>query len=325
MPSQERARRHESLLQCAFACGTRAAYVRGCRCEACRAANTAYAREREARRRRELAERLVGNVDEGQSGAAQVVREWTPRGGRRRLRRYSRPCPGLGGGPCAWGSYLRKDSFGGICHECRNLATRDDLVSTSRARAHLLWLRGLGVGRNSVSEASGISRSLVHAIASGAVRQVRARTERALLAVDESCRADGALVPAAPAWRNVRRLLAAGWSRAAIAQALGNETPALQVGRGAVRLRTADRLARLADHVESQRAPRAAAKAQLERLVAGARCPRCGESHEGDPLAARWCLDHQAVPLTAVEALNTAPGASPGAAHVTQEPRKEHR
>jgi hypothetical protein len=181
------------------------------------------------------------------------------------------------------------------------------------------------VGRNSVAEASGISRSLVHGIASGAVRQVRARTERALLAVDESCRADGALVPAAPAWRQIRRLLSAGWSCAAIARALGNATPALQVSRNAVRLKTADRLERLADRVEGQRAPRAAAKAQLDRLVAGMRCPRCGESHEGDPLAARWCLDHAAAPLTPPETLNSVHGTSPGTDNVTKKPRKETR
>lgn len=326
MPESARSRRYESLEHSTFQCGTRAAYVRGCRCAACRAANAAYARERETRRRLELAE-LLGSTssDRCPQEAGPVARTWTTRRGERRERHYRHRCPGVGGQPCASGSYLRKDSHGGICRECRIHVTKNDLVSTSRVRAHLAELSRLGIGRHAVAEASGVSRSLVNAIASGAAQQVRARTERALLAVDETCRADGALVPAARVWRHVRRILEAGWSRAAIARALGNVTPALQIGRRAVRLRTADRLQRLADRVAATRAERAQARAAVDRLVAGGACPRCGQSHEGDALAARWCLEHAESPLTEQERLNTDAGQSPAPAHVTQRPRKEIR
>jgi hypothetical protein len=299
------------LDRCTFACGTRAAYVRGCRCEACRGANTAYARDREARRRRQVAESLEAGSLCAPAAQDSVARTWTAPSGEVRERRFRRPCPGFAGEACRAGSYLRRDSTGGLCSSCRVVATRDDLVPTDRARAHLAELSRRGVGSHSVAEASGVARTIINAIASGARRQVRSRTERALLAVDETCRADGALVPAAPTWRNVRRLLDAGWSRAAIARALGNATPALQVSRRAVRLKTADRLARLVERVERERAPRAAAKAALERLVAGGACPRCSASHEGDPLAARWCLDHPDAPLTRAEQLHSGAGGAP--------------
>lgn len=308
--TEPRARRHESLALCTFACGTRAAYVRGCRCEPCRAANRVYARERDARRRRRLLELLEsGEFAPTASQAVDLAKPCTAPNGEARARRYQRLCPGVAGEPCASSSSLRVDSLGGVCCRCRVRITSEGLVPADRARKHLRALSAKGIGRLSVVAASDVARSAVYWIANGSQRWITARTERRILAVDESCRADGALVPANETWRNVRRLLRAGWSKSAIAAALGSQsaTPALQLGRRNVTLRNADRLARLAAKVEQDLASRAAAKAAAERALAGGRCPRCGASHADDPHALRWCLAHQDVPLTTEERVRSVP------------------
>jgi hypothetical protein len=115
--------------------GTRARYVAAkCRCADCRAANTAYYHQRQARGR-ELAAEITREI-----GA--LPKLWTAPDGTVRERVYKRACPGPGGG--VWcvgrsgeGSHLRKDSKGGCCRACRELLVWNGDVDATPVRAHL--------------------------------------------------------------------------------------------------------------------------------------------------------------------------------------------
>lgn len=211
--------------------GVRARYVSGCRCDACRAANTAYARERAA-----VALTVVAELDVQEDGGALA------RGGRT----YRRACPGL---PrrrgCAFSSHLRKDSKGGLCAACRQEASADRVVSAVRARRHLAALSRQGIGRRAVAAASDVSETAISEIARGAKRRLRSSTERKLLDVTADALADHATVDAVDTWALVNELLEAGWTKAELARRLGYERPALQLGSERVLARTALRVRRL--------------------------------------------------------------------------------
>jgi hypothetical protein len=75
---------------------------------------------------------------------------------------------------------------------------------------------------------------------------IRASVERRILAVDAGARADGALVPAASTNRKLAALVARGFTKAHLAELLGAESPALQLGdRARVTLATRARVERL--------------------------------------------------------------------------------
>jgi hypothetical protein len=135
-------------------------------------------------------------------------------------------------------------------YETERLAARkrgewNGIVCSDRARAHLLALSGAGVGRRAVGEASGVAITVIQQVRSGRRPQIRAATERRILAVDRQALADGARVPAGPTWRRVRELLAEGYTKARIARELGAQKPALQLGRRRVLAITAVRVERL--------------------------------------------------------------------------------
>jgi hypothetical protein len=102
------------------------------------------------------------------------------------------------------------------------------LVPADRARQHLRWLSRHGVGRRAVAAASDVAASALAEIRAGRQTQIRARTERRILAVDLTCIADHALVPSSGAWQLLARLIAHGYPKARIAKALGLKRPALQ-------------------------------------------------------------------------------------------------
>jgi hypothetical protein len=185
-----------------FAHGTRPRYVSGCRCDACRVANTAYARTR---------------------ALAKVRGEW------------------------------------------------NGLVDAAPARQHLVALSRAGVGYRSVAAASDVAITVLVEVLSGAKQRIRARTAKRILAVDEGAMADGALVDARPSWRLIREMLRdAGLTKGEIAQRLGHETPALQLGKARVFASTALQVRRL--HAEVMR--ELEAERALPRL-----CRECGFTH----------------------------------------------
>lgn len=113
-------------------------------------------------------------------------------------------------------------------------------------RAHLRALAAHGVGLRRISTVSGVSRSRLCEIAGGAKR-IRPETVEAILGVPLDAARGAGLVPAAPAWRMIGCLLAAGTTKGKIAQALGAKRPALQLNREQILARTARRVAELHD------------------------------------------------------------------------------
>lgn len=221
----------------AFAHGTRARYVTGCRCEDCRASNRRYYHEREARGRA-----LAAEIS---APAMPAPQEWTAPDGARRIRVYKRACPGVEGEPCPLRAHLRRDSKGGVCRACRHRLAWNGLVSTAAASAHVRKLGYQGVGYKSVAAAASVGVLTVWKIRSGERMWIRAATERRILAVDAEARADASTVPAGSTWRLVRLLLDEGYTKARLARELGAQTPALQLGRRRVLAITAVRVQRL--------------------------------------------------------------------------------
>lgn len=219
----------------AFVHGTRARYVAGCRCDACRSATSAYQRARTV-----AANEAVRSL--APAPAAIIEKPW--RFGK--PRRY-RACPGDGTRPCAARRHVRKDSTGGRCRDCRLGLIANDLVVASPARRHLLSLSRAGIGRHSVAAACDVPHSILSAIKRGARRQLRRQTLARILAVTPEARADASLVPAAKTWRWIRKLLDEGYTRQDLARALGSQArrPALQLRRDHVLARTEARVGRL--------------------------------------------------------------------------------
>lgn len=156
----------------------------GCRCDACRAARGAYARDRERNRTR-----VKWGIEE--------------------------PWPGT--------------------H-----------VPARATRRHLRWLQTRGIGMRTVEKQSGVSRSALQKIVSGESRRVTRRTEDRILAVGLSAVRPGAYVDGTETWARIEDLLAAGWSRAAIARVVtGPQAKSLQLRRGRVSARNAATVAAL--------------------------------------------------------------------------------
>lgn len=246
-----------------YAHGTRAKYVTGCRCDACKASNAAYYHQRQAR-----AKELAAELPPAPEKAA--PQRWTAPDGTVRERVYKRACPGVKGKPCPLGAHLRKDSKGGCCRACRKLLVWNGLVSAELARAHLAELSKVGVGYKAVADACDVAHSILQRVAAGSKKKIRADTERKILSVDKGAAADGARIPARETWADIRALLRLGYSKAELARRLGYSAPALPLRKGQVLARNAHLVKKL----------RAEIMAELEAEKALPKiCPDCGYSH----------------------------------------------
>ena len=139
------------------------------------------------------------------------------------------------------------------CSECRRANSRyeserqkarrngdwNGLVSSEKARLHLLKLSAEGVGRRAVAEATDIAETVIVNIRSGKKKNIRARTEKKILAVTREMALDGALVPAGNTWKLLNELIADGVARGYIATRLGCRTRALQLSKKRVTVRHA--------------------------------------------------------------------------------------
>ena len=119
----------------------------------------------------------------------------------------------------------------------------DPYIDADAARDHLNWLSSQGVGRRAVSAATGLSQSNLMKIRSGQRRRITPDTEARVLAVGTHRRRPRSLVDLDKAQLLIDDLLLIGYTKAAIAKALGAQTPALQM-YGRI---TAGRMARLVD------------------------------------------------------------------------------
>lgn len=215
----------------AFEHGTRARYVAGCRCRGCKDANVRAYHEREARSKEAAAEVSFPPVP--------VTKTWTAPDGTVRTRTYRRGCPGYDGTGCPHRAHLRKDSVG-MCACCRLRLVDNSTVDASRARHHLRMLSKHGIGRRAVQEATDISETVLHEVKTGRKKTIRRRTQDLILAVDETCVSDGALVDAKDVWRMIHRLVTIhGYTKSAIARRIGQRGPGLQLGKRRVTARNA--------------------------------------------------------------------------------------
>jgi len=114
-------------------------------------------------------------------------------------------------------------------------------IDASEAREHLLWLTKVGVGKRRVSELTGVSLSAIDKIRQGDRIKCRKSTADKILAIGRSKAADGAFIDAKKTWQRIEDLLAHGWTKQAIAKAIGSKAkrPALQLQPNKVTARNA--------------------------------------------------------------------------------------
>lgn len=116
-------------------------------------------------------------------------------------------------------STLRRDGLG------------NRLVPADKARRRLRALARRGIGTRTVCEVAGVARSVLQKIRTGERKQIRHDTQRAILGVRYDAHAGGSIVNARETWQRIAWLLDHGWTKTAIARALGLARPALQLGR----------------------------------------------------------------------------------------------
>lgn len=118
------------------------------------------------------------------------------------------------------------------------------LVSASAARIHLEKLARHGIGRYVVADAAGMNPRRVAEIRSGRKKNIRKRTETAILSVTLEARGDRTLVDARPVWAQINRLLDEGLTRRELARRLGSraKVPALQLNQRVITAKNAMRV-----------------------------------------------------------------------------------
>jgi hypothetical protein len=120
------------------------------------------------------------------------------------------------------------------------------LVSAEPPRRHLAWLSSRGIGRCTAADAAKVPHSTISLIVDGLRLQIRAQTERRILAVTEAAAADRAYIDGEATWRLLDELLASGYSKARLAsEILGRRVTGLQMKRGRVTARNAERVRRV--------------------------------------------------------------------------------
>jgi hypothetical protein len=119
------------------------------------------------------------------------------------------------------------------------------IVPAAKAREHLAFLSRNGIGRHTISDVAQVPDSVLYDVIYGRKTRIRARTERAILAVGVEAAADGAYIDGFPTWKLINELLADGWAKAEISRQLGYATPKLQLGHEQVTVRNAFDVAKL--------------------------------------------------------------------------------
>ena len=119
------------------------------------------------------------------------------------------------------------------------------LVPAEAARKHILKLSRQGVGRRAIAAASDVAERVISRIRSRRQSNVRKSTEDRILAVSNQAQSDGALIRADGAWKQIKALLADGFTKAELARRLGYRSPSLQIGKAKIQARTAARIDRL--------------------------------------------------------------------------------
>jgi hypothetical protein len=114
-------------------------------------------------------------------------------------------------------------------------------IDATEAREHLLWLSKVGIGKRRVSQLTGISVSAIEELRKGNRTKCRPQTADKILGVGRSKASDGAFIDAKQTWRLINDLLEHGWTKEAIAKAIGSKAqrPSLQLQPNKVRAKSA--------------------------------------------------------------------------------------
>jgi chorismate mutase len=175
--------------------GTRSCYVRWkCRCEPCKAANRSYYHARQKLLAKALSKGIEHRINKPQADKV-LVDCVTPKG-THYVRAFKSPCPGIDGRPCRLESYLKKNSKGGICGDCREQLVKKEWVDAEPSRLHLLELSAKGIGLRAVQVRAKVAYSALQDIKSRGQLRVDPRTARRILAVKARKTLDGHLVRA---------------------------------------------------------------------------------------------------------------------------------
>lgn len=204
--------------------GTRARYVRGCRCKPCTKANREYARSRSLEK--------------------------------------------------AWGR-------------------GNPLITTGELKERLWLLNSRGIGLRTVSEITGISRTVLSDIRSGKKTNCRKKTRDRVFELDisEGVRLhDAQLVDADPTWVLLNKLIDLGWTRSELGKRLGSKAkvPSLQIRKGQVTARTEQKVQRLYRRLTTPRwkdvnvwiAPCCGKDQEVSKRLKLRVCPRCQRTIE---------------------------------------------
>lgn len=161
------------------------------------------------------------------------------------------------------------DSSNGCrCADCRAARARYErdrqrriepaYVAADPARQHVTWLSTQGVGLKQVAKASGLPHGTISKLIYGdpargmaPSKRIRKTTLDAILAVTPRNAADNARVDAGTTWSRIDRLIAAGVTKKAIAQRIGQQGPGLQLGRTTIHARHARAIAEMAAELDA--------------------------------------------------------------------------
>ena len=127
-------------------------------------------------------------------------------------------------------------------------------VAANRARTHIAFLRGEGIGLKTVARRSGVPHGTLSKLIYGdrtrrmaPSKRIRHSTEEKILAVTPADAADGGRIDAAPTWTVIDQLVRRGWTKVKIARRCGQTGPGLQISRRQVTARNARTIAGLLD------------------------------------------------------------------------------
>lgn len=140
-------------------------------------------------------------------------------------------------------------------YECARAKARKEgdwngVVPAIKAQAYLIALSEQGIGRRAVQDATDIGDSILQEIRSGKRKNIRARTERKILAVTPDMALDRALIPAADTWALINKLIAEGYTKAQLAELLGYSNQALQFRRDQITVVNAHEIRKLYARLE---------------------------------------------------------------------------
>ena len=120
-------------------------------------------------------------------------------------------------------------------YECARQRARkagdwNGIVPAAAARQHMLKLSRRGIGRRAIGAATDIADTVLSEIRTGRKLQIRARTERLILAVTPAVASDHAYISAARTHQQIAELLDEGHTEQFLAQRLGYTGRYLQFG-----------------------------------------------------------------------------------------------